>query len=602
MTSARTDEQKPLRLWPGVAAVVTQWVLILGVSRLLPPEASIFAILGAYICALAVVVWWLFFSRAPWVERVGVVALMVAAVAVTKMLVHPSVANGSMGQMVPVYSIPVLCVGLVASLAATRGRSRAARRAALAAGVVLACSTLLPLRTFGISGTGRPDLHWRWTQTPEERLLAQGEEVAGPVPAPTAAPTAAPVAAPASVSPAEKAAAMSPPPEPEPPAIWPGFRGPDRDGVVRGVRVETDWSKSPPALMWRRPVGPAWSSFAVRGRLAYTQEQRGAQEDVSSYDLASGKLVWRHRDTARFWESNAGPGPRSTPAVSNGRVYTLGATGVLNALDATTGARLWSRNAASDTGAPTPGWGFTGSPLVVDDVVVVAASGRLAGYDAASGAPRWQLKTGGGSYSSPQLMNIGGVRQVVMLTSIGATAVAPADGTRLWDHAWPGVTILQPARTADGDLLMTVGDMMGGVGTRRIAVTRGPAGWAAQERWTSTVFKPYFNDYVVHQGHAFGFDGSILACIDLNDGQRKWKGGRYGHGQMVLLPEQDLLLVVSEDGDLALVGATPDGFKEVARAPAIQGKTWNHPVLAGDVLLVRNGEEMAAFRLSRAGS
>jgi outer membrane protein assembly factor BamB len=366
------------------------------------------------------------------------------------------------------------------------------------------------------------------------------------------------------------------------------------------VRIETDWSQKPPVALWRRPIGPGWSSFAVHGNLLYTQEQRGEDEIVACYNLTTGEPVWRHRDPARFWESNAGAGPRATPTLSNGRLYAFGATGILNALDARDGSVLWSRNAASDTGAKLPGWGFASSPLVVDDVVIVAASGRLAAYEVATGNPRWFGPARGGSYSSPHLMTIGGIAQILLLSSAGVTSVAPADGTLLWQHEWPGVTILQPARTADSDVLITTGDMSGGVGMRRVVVAHGASGWSVEERWTSTGLKPYFNDFVVHKGYAFGFDGSILACLDLQDGKRQWKGGRYGHGQFVLIPDQELLLVVSEEGEVALVRATPDQFTELARFKAIEGKTWNHPVLVRDVLLVRNGEEMAAFRLALA--
>jgi hypothetical protein len=392
-------------------------------------------------------------------------------------------------------------------------------------------------------------------------------------------------------------------------AEWPGFRGPRRDDVIRGVRIETDWSKSPPVELWRRPIGPGWSSFAVRGDRLYTQEQRGDDEIVACYKVFTGEPVWRHRDAVRFWESNGGAGPRATPTVSGGRVYTFGATGILNALDAGTGAVVWSRNTASDTDSKVPTWGFASSPLVVGDGVIVAASGTLAAYDVTTGKLRWVGPHHGGSYSSPQLATIDGVAQVLLLSPPGAISVAPVDGALLWEHSWDGGAIVQPALTADGDVLISAISMTGGVGMRRLAVSHKPldsgreksAGWTVEERWTSSGLKPYFNDFVVHKGHAFGFDGSILACIDLADGRRKWKGGRYGNGQLVLLPDQDVLLVLSEEGELALVGATPDQFRELARFPALEGKTWNHPVLVGDILLVRNGEEMAAFRLSLAG-
>jgi outer membrane protein assembly factor BamB len=282
-------------------------------------------------------------------------------------------------------------------------------------------------------------------------------------------------------------------------------------------------------------------------------------------------------------------------------VYSLGATGILNVLDAANGSRIWSRNAVNDTGAKIPAWGISASPLIVNDLVIVAASGTLAAYDLANGTPRWIGPAGRASYSSPHLVTIGGVPQVVLLNADGAFAFSPTDGSRLWEHAWEGVPIVQPNITADGDMLIAVSESSG---TRRLAVARGADGWTAEERWTSEEMNPYFNDFVIHKGHAYGFNGNSLVCIDLANGARKWRGGvgGYGNGQLVLLADQDLLVVLSEQGELALVKAVNDQFTELARRPAIKGKTWNHPVLAGDVLLVRNAEEMAAFRLSLAGT
>jgi outer membrane protein assembly factor BamB len=613
--------RRPLRLWPGVVIVILQWLGWL-VVPVVAPEAALYGVMGGLACGPALVVWWLFFSRAAWSERLGAVALIVAALAATPLLLHESVARGNMGFQFLLYAIPILSLAFVVWAVASRRLSDGVRRAAMVVTILLACGVFTLLRSKGLRGDGFPEFTWRWTETPEERLLARAADepkMTSPAPTPTETPrTSRSVAADASPAalppvPEEEGPLETPastagendaaqPPSPvatAPAAEWPGFRGPHRDGIIPDVRIETDWSTSPPVELWHRPIGPGVSSFAVRGHLLYTQEQRGEDEMVACYDLATGEPVWMHRDETRFWDSHVGAGPRATPALGGERVYALGATGILNALDAGNGTVVWSRNVASDTDAQLPNFGFVSSPLVVDDVVIVHV-GALVAYDLATGDRRW-LGPAGGSYSSPQLLTLDGVPQVLLLSAAGAMGVAPADGALLWTHAWLGIGIVQPALTEEGDVLISqVADSAVPIGTRRLAVAHASDGWTVEERWTSIRMKPSFSPLVVHEGHAYGFDGRILACIDVASGERKWKGGRYGAGQLLLLPDQDLLLVVSEQGELALVAASPDQFTELARFPAIEGKTWNQPVLVGDVLLVRNGQEMAAFRLAPA--
>jgi len=611
--------QKPLRLWPGVMFAVSMVVLFVVAPIVLPDVELPVGMMATLVGAVGIFFWWLFFSRAPWVERIGAILLMIVAVIVTRRIVHPSISGAGQGMFMQVLSVPLLMLGLVIWAAVTRNLRTGPRRIALVVAIVLACVPWMLIRTAGVTSLGAIgfEFHWRWTPTPEEILLAQAQDEPKPLPAATPAPAPAeppkdtppakvedkPIAAaPAPEKPKVAPAAAAAPVAPVAPARaeWPGFRGPARDSVIRNVRIETDWSASPPAEVWRRPVGPGWSSFSVRGDLFYTQEQRGEEEIVSCYRLSTGEPVWRHRDTVRFYESNGGAGPRATPTIDGDRVYAHGATGTLNALDAASGKLLWSRNAAKDTNRALPIWGFSSSPLVVDDLVVVAASGTLAAYDKASGDLRWKGPSYGGSYSSPHRMTLDGVDQIVLLGGPGVISVAPSDGKVLWIHEWEPGPIVQPA-LIDGDILVNAITATGGIGTRRLHVARGADGWNIEERWTTNGLKPYFNDFVVHKGHAFGFDGAILSSINLQDGKRNWKGGRYGNGQMILLAEQDLLLVLSEDGELALVSATTDGYREIAKFNALDGKSWNHPVLVGSTLLIRNGEEMAAFRLTLDG-
>ncbi|HEV2984738.1 MAG TPA: PQQ-binding-like beta-propeller repeat protein, partial [Vicinamibacterales bacterium] len=453
--------RKPLRLWPAVIIAIVQLLVMFGGPIVAPDAGLPVGMLGGIVGALAIVVWWMLFSRAPWSERVGAIILMIVAVLTTRTVVHESIAGAGMGRLIFILPLPYLTLALVAWAVATRHLQDGARRASLVAAIMLACAPFALIRTAGVKGGAASEFHWRWTPTPEQLLLAQGEDEPKPLPPSTApASSAAPAeiptettAAKASVAPAAPAAPAvakieaAAPAVTETPAEWPGFRGPGRDGIIRGVRIVTDWSMSPPVAIWRRPIGPGWSSFAVRGHLLYTQEQRGDDEVVSCYEVSTGELVWRHRDAVRFYESNGGAGPRGTPTLSHGAVYSLGATGMLKALDAATGAVVWSRNAASDTGRKIPEWGIASSPLVVDDIVVVAVSGTLAAYDLVTGKPRWVGPQHGGSYSSPQLVTIDGVAQILLLSAPGAVSVAPADGALLWEYSWEGGAIVQPALT-----------------------------------------------------------------------------------------------------------------------------------------------------------
>jgi outer membrane protein assembly factor BamB len=274
-------------------------------------------------------------------------------------------------------------------------------------------------------------------------------------------------------------------------------------------------------------------------------------------------------------------------------VFTLGATGILNVLDERDGSVIWTRDAAADNTVKVLDWGFTGSPVVVNNVVIVSLSGKLAGYGLADGKPIWSGTDGGNSYSSPHLITMGGIPQVVLMSSKGAESVVAESGKQLWHYDWPtDARILQPAIVADGDLLFA-GEMKG---LSRVSISVNNEDWTTKELWNSAAMKLNFNDFIIHKGYAYGFDGPAITCIDLKDGKRIWRGAPY-RGFSILLAEQDLLLVLAENGDLALVEAKPDKFRELARIKVLKDKIWNVPALAGNILMVRNSKEMVALRL-----
>ncbi|MCY1719628.1 PQQ-binding-like beta-propeller repeat protein [Prolixibacteraceae bacterium Z1-6] len=558
-------QSKPLRLLPGILIAAIQAFLLF-----LPtifPETMMVSVLSGIGLSVFVIVWWGFFSRAAIVERWSAVLLIVVAMLVVSFFLDESIATGNMGLMFLIYGAPAVSILFVLWAVLTCRLSNKLRRITMVVTIVVASGMWGLVRSEGISGIGVSEFTWRWAQTSEEKFLKEAGEKTGTNPAS-----------------AEFAETGN---------NWTGFRGPKRDGIVYRTTFSTDWKTTPPTEVWRKPVGPGCSGFAVWGNYLYTQEQLGEYEMVSCYNLFTGEPVWQHQDSARFWDSHAGAGPRGTPALYDGKLLALGGTGILNVLDAKTGELFWSKNIARETTTATPIWAFSGSPLVLDSTIYISLAGTLAAYDLYSGKQAWVNSVGGDCYSSPHYCKLNDVPQILFLNENGITGFQPADGKILWEHNWKGNPILQPALLPNGDILINTGATSG---IRRLSLINEGNQWKVTERWTSTDLKPNHNDMLVHNGFIYGIDMFGLICIDAETGARRWKGGRYG-GQMLLMADQDVLLIVSEKGDLVLVEANPERFNELARLKAIKGKTWNHPVLAGDLVVVRNAEEMAAFRL-----
>ncbi len=377
------------------------------------------------------------------------------------------------------------------------------------------------------------------------------------------------------------------------------FLGTNRNGTVPGVQLARDWSARPPRLVWRRAVGKGWSSFAVVGDIAVTQEQHGDEERIICYDLKTGEIRWSTGDKAVYTSPVAGDGPRSTPTIVDGRVYATGSTGLLHALDLESGRVLWSRNYIEENGAKIPDFGKSCSPLVVDGKVVVSAGGpagkSLVAYDQETGEVVWRAGDDESAYASPFAATLAGVRQIVILNLRSVVGHALDDGRVLWSHPWPGgqPNVAQPTPLPGDQLLVTVGY---GIGSKLFEIKPGQDGsLSAQLVWETTRMKAKFANPVFYDGFVYGLDDGILACQDPDTGKLRWKRGRYGHGQILLVG--DLLFVQTEKGEIVLVEPTPEEFRELTRFRIMEGKVWNAPALAGPYLLVRTDREAALFEL-----
>jgi outer membrane protein assembly factor BamB len=378
---------------------------------------------------------------------------------------------------------------------------------------------------------------------------------------------------------------------------WTNFRGPERDGHYRQQPVRTDWGRMLTPL-WKQPVGSGFASFVFADGRAFTIEQRGRREAAAAYDLATGRELWTSAWDGLF--QVRGDGPRATPAWHDGRLYVLGATGELRALDASTGRMLWRTDILADSGASNLEFGMAASPLVVDNTVVVMAGGAngqsVVAYDRGSGKRVWGSLDDRAAYSSPMLVTLAGVRQILTVTDTRLVGLAPENGKLLWEFPWrsPGQAA-QPIVAGPDRVFLSASPAVDAVMLQLSAGADGQL--AARELWRTTRMNNLISSAVLHDGFIYGLDGPILACIEASTGELKWKGGRYGSGQLILASGH--LIVLSEEGELALVGADPTAHQELTRFPALAGKTHNHPAISDGILLIRNAQEMAAFDLRK---
>ncbi len=384
-------------------------------------------------------------------------------------------------------------------------------------------------------------------------------------------------------------------------ARWAGFRGPHGTGEYTETPILTNWPAGGLKLLWRQPCGGGYSSFAMVDGRAFTLEQRSECEVIVAYDIETGGELWTNGWPARFAEYHSDEGPRSTPTYDDGKIYALGAAGEFRCVDAGCGKVIWAKNIAAENNAELPDYGLTASPLIVDEKIILqpdAYKGRsVVCYDKRDGRQLWHALDMPMGYATPMLMTNDGERQVVVCGRPFTVGLRLSDGEEQWRYNWHinnnERPITQPVAIGGNRLMLSAAYM---TGCAAFEVTKTNDAFATRELWRNKSLKSKFASSVLFENHVYGFDEDILACIDTRTGERMWKDGRYGYGQVLLANGH--LVIQCANGDLALVKAAPDKWTELARFPALHGKTWNIPAIGAGRLLVRNCAEMACYEIS----
>ena len=411
-------------------------------------------------------------------------------------------------------------------------------------------------------------------------------------------------------------------------ADFPRFLGPGQNGIVtNGQQIDSAAFAQNARIIWKQPIGAGWSGFSARNGYAVTMEQRGDQECVTCYEISTGKLRWIYSHPARHKDKTGlgRIGPRSTPTIHQSQVFAVGAVGNLVCLNGTDGSVVWQQDLNTILGIRLSevedsdgfktqfeentrlAWGRSGAPLIVDETVVVAGGGpegktraTLLAFDLKTGELKWKGGDAMIAYGSPVLTIVAGQRQILLTCESQALGFNPASGEILWSHARPGesdnyANTSQITVLSETDVLTTKGYPDGG--GERIHLEQRDGQLIAASVWNSPkVLKTKLTSPVIHDDYAYSLSNGFMECARLSDGTQMWKRrGRFGHGQMLIAGK--FILLHSESGELFLLEATPDEYRELGSLKTIDGVCWNTLCLTGNKLLVRSEIEAACIEI-----
>lgn len=574
---------RSIHIWPQVFFALTGLACMI-VPTLLGLDDSVRFLtlaIGAAIHVLLLGLWVLFGSRAPWTDRLLFLTLGLAGLVVVF-----AMQDKSLGIMVLLFGTPIAATILALTLLSTRNTPWGTRKWMAYASWLIPLLLWLLAGTDGMMASFAPELRWRWQPDAEQRAALKLKESRKET---------------SKLKQELSSIELKP-------GDWPRFRGTDSDGRADDAGIELS-EKTNAKLLWKQPVGFAWSSMIVVDGLLFTQEQRGPMEAVVCLEAATGAEVWSHTYEARYEDTTqaSGTGPRSTPTFYDGKIYSVGGTGIVTCLNATDGELIWKRNLSEDCSTPIAMWGFSTSPMLRDDRCYLLGGGMSVNskdcicYDAKTGKIKWAAMGQGETYSSPLLAELCNEQQVIL--SVGSDTVGRSikDGKERWriKTGGTGNTMLQPVRFAKDQLLIASGE---GDGTSLVEIKHTDNTWEASKKWSSTRLRPDFNDVVVVDSMILGLTKGLLTCVDSTSGEMLWKKFRFGSGQLIALPAQHSVLVLSETGELSLIRVSPKEPNLLKSWPGIQGKTWNHPILVKNRIYCRSAEEIACYELDAPSS